>query len=106
MAHIGRRYGDGVVVQANAGEMLAVEEKDRRRISQLSVGDADAYWELVQQNNDDLKWCGASPFYTFLRTMPPVTGKLLDYHQWQIDPGSVVSFGAMRFERRDGSRQP
>jgi hypothetical protein len=26
-----------------------------------------------------------------------VKGELLDYHQWQIDPQSVVSFGALRF---------
>jgi hypothetical protein len=31
--------------------------------------------------------------------MPSVSGELLDYHQWQIDPQSVVSFGAMRFEK-------
>jgi hypothetical protein len=63
-------------------------------------GDAGAYWELVQQNHDDLKWCGASPFYTFLKAMPPLKGALLDYQQWQIDPESVVSFAAMRFEEQ------
>jgi predicted class III extradiol MEMO1 family dioxygenase len=80
--------------------MLAVEEKDQQRIEQLTAGDTAAYWDLVQRNNVELKWCGASPFYTFLKTMPPVTGELLDYHQWQIDPSSVVSFGALRFEHR------
>jgi predicted class III extradiol MEMO1 family dioxygenase len=81
--------------------MLAVERKDRARIDQLVAGDAAAYWDLVQRNKDDLKWCGASPFYTFLRTMPPLSGELLDYDQWQIDPQSVVSFGALRFQRRE-----
>jgi hypothetical protein len=32
--------------------------------------------------------------------MPPLKGELLDYCQWQIDPYSVVSFGAMRFEEK------
>ena len=100
MSHMGRRYGDPIVAQANAGEMLAVEEKDQERIDQLTAGETAAYWDLVQRNKDDLKWCGASPFYTFLKTMPPLTGELLDYHQWQIDPQSVVSFGALRFEHR------
>lgn len=100
MAHMGRRYGDPITAQANAGEMLSVEEKDRERIRHLAAGDTGAYWELVQSSQDELKWCGASPFYTFLRTMPPLAGELLDYHQWQIDPHSVVSFGALRFERR------
>jgi hypothetical protein len=31
--------------------------------------------------------------------MPCLRSELLDYHQWQIDPASVVSFGALRFER-------
>ena len=52
---------------------------------------------LVQEGHDDLKWCGSAPFYTFLKTMPECRGELLDYHQWQIDPHSVVSFGALRF---------
>jgi AmmeMemoRadiSam system protein B len=101
MAHIGRRYGDPAIAEAKTGQMLAVEQKDRARIEQLVAGDAAAYWDLVQRNKDDLKWCGASPFYTFLKTMPPLTGELLDYHQWQIDPHSVVSFGALRFARRE-----
>jgi hypothetical protein len=79
--------------------MLAVEERDRQRIAALASGDASAYWSQVQDGQDDLKWCGASPFYTFLKVMPPLRGELLDYHQWQIDPQSVVSFGAMRFQR-------
>jgi hypothetical protein len=31
--------------------------------------------------------------------MPGLRGELLDYHQWQIDPHSVVTCGALRFER-------
>jgi hypothetical protein len=29
-----------------------------------------------------------------------VKGELLDYHQWQIDSQSVVTFGALRFQAR------
>jgi MEMO1 family protein len=98
MAHMGRRYGDGLLAQASQGEMLSVEERDRKRISEIVAGNADSYWSLIQENQDDLKWCGASPFYTFLKVMQPLRGELLDYRQWQIDPHSVVSFGALRFE--------
>jgi AmmeMemoRadiSam system protein B len=98
MAHIGRRYGDPVLAQANDGEMLVVEQRDRQRITCVENGDVNSYWSLVQENHDDLKWCGASPLYTFLKVMPDLRGKLLDYRQWQIDPHSVVSFGALRFE--------
>jgi hypothetical protein len=80
--------------------MLAVEQRDRARISRITAGSASEYWSLVQEGNDDLKWCGSAPFYTFLRTQPALRGDLLDYHQWQIDPESVVSFGALRFAGR------
>lgn len=98
MAHMGRRYGDPLRATANTGEMLAIEQRDRARIRHINAGDIRSYWSLVQEAHDDLKWCGASPLYTFLKVMPGLRGDLLDYHQWQIDPHSVVSFAALRFE--------
>ena len=59
--------------------------------------DADGFWELVRENRDDLKWCGSSPFYTFLKTAPRARGELLSYEQWNIDEASVVSFAGMSF---------
>jgi MEMO1 family protein len=97
MAHMGRRYGDPLRAKAGIGEMLAIETRDRQRIENISTGDRSAYWSLVQDGHDDLKWCGSAPFYTFLKAVPSAKGQLLDYHQWQIDPESVVSFGAMQF---------
>ncbi len=101
MAHMGRRYGDQLTAYAYQGEMLTVKERDGARIEQLAKGNAPEYWNLIQQNQDDLKWCGASPFYTFLKVMPPLGGELLNYRQWQIDPQSVVSFGAMQFKQKE-----
>jgi hypothetical protein len=98
MAHMGRRYGDSLRATANLGEMVAIEHRDRTRIERINAGDIQGYWSLVQDGHDDLKWCGSAPLYTFLKVMPGVRGELLDYHQWQIDPQSVVSFGALRFE--------
>jgi len=100
MAHIGQRYGDPLRATANEGEMLAVEQRDRQRIACINEGDVRGYWSLVQEGHDDLKWCGASPIYTFLKAMPGLRSDLLDYHQWQIDPASVVSFGALRFRKQ------
>jgi hypothetical protein len=97
MAHIGRRYGDPLRAKANIGEMLAIEERDRQRIGQIEAGNLANYWSLVQEHHDDLKWCGSAPFYTLLKVLPALKGELLGYRQWQIDPDSVVSFGAMRF---------
>ena len=97
MAHMGRRYSDELRATANLGEMLAIEQRDRERIAKIAAADIKSYWSLVQDRKDDLKWCGSAPFYTFMKVLPGIKGELLDYHQWQIDPQSVVSFGALRF---------
>jgi AmmeMemoRadiSam system protein B len=97
MAHIGRRYGDPHGVKANQGRMVEVEATDRRRIELLNAGDAAGFWAAVQERQDDLKWCGSSPFYTFLKAVPSARGDLLRYEQWNIDEQSVVSFAAIAF---------
>lgn len=97
MAHIGRRYGDSFIARADEGHMLAVTERDRGRIERVNAGDAEGFWDLVQENQDDLKWCGSSPLYTFLKAMPQSRGQLLRYEHWNIDEQSVVSFSGMAF---------
>jgi hypothetical protein len=97
---MGRRYGDEFVALADRSQMLEVAERDQARIEKVSNADARGFWELVQQNRDDLKWCGSSPLYTFLSAVPGATGKLRRYQQWNIDPQSVVSFAAMTFHGR------
>jgi len=101
MAHMGRRYGDHFEAAADRAEMEEVAQRDRLRIERMEQGDAAGFWEQVRENrshgHDDLKWCGASPIYTFLRAMPDVRGTLLHYQQWNIDPQSVVSFAGLRF---------
>ncbi len=100
MAHMGRRYGDPYSATANTGYMAEVASRDHQRIERLEAGDTGGFWELIRQNQDDLKWCGSAPFYTFLRAVPEARGRLLDYSQWNIDPQSVVTFGAVAFEPR------
>jgi AmmeMemoRadiSam system protein B len=97
MAHMGQRYGDQMQARADAGEMLAVADRDRARIERLSAWDAGGFWKLVQEKHDDLKWCGSSPIYTFLKTVPEARGTLRRYQQWNIDEQSVVSFAAITF---------
>jgi hypothetical protein len=103
MAHVGRRYGDDLDARAGQGPLSDVEERDRGRIDALARGDAACFWELVLENQDDLKWCGASPFYAFLKAAVPGRGSLLRYEQWNIDPASVVSFAALAFGAGAGS---
>ena len=97
MAHMGQRYGDAFAARAGQGEMAAVAQRDQLRIDSLNAFDADRYWEQVQEQHDDLKWCGSAPFYTYLKTAPRAQGELLRYQQWNIDEASVVSFAGMRF---------
>jgi AmmeMemoRadiSam system protein B len=101
MSHIGARYGDGVAVRAGEGKMREVSALDHARIERVCAGDTEGFVRLVQEKQDELKWCGYSPFYTFLRSMqdvrPNVQGRMLHYDQWNIDAQSVVSFAAMEF---------
>jgi AmmeMemoRadiSam system protein B len=104
MAHVGRRYGDPVAVQAADPNMQAVEARDRQRLAAIAAGDAGGFWAGIHENgDDDLKWCGSSPLYTFLRAVPGMEGRLLDYHQWNIDASSVVSFAALSFHQRSAA---
>jgi AmmeMemoRadiSam system protein B len=99
MAHMGTRYQDPFAAIANQGAMLDVDARDRRRIEAINTADAGAFWDQVQQNRDDLKWCGSAPFYTFLKAIPQSRGELLRYEQWNIDDRSVVSFAGIAFTR-------
>ena len=100
MAHMGRRYGDVFAATAGQAEMELVERRDRARIEKIEAGDARGFWELVQENRDDLKWCGSAPIYTFLKAVPGARGHLRRYQQWNIDEHSVVTFAAMEFRSR------
>ena len=97
MAHMGERYGDAYAAVANDGEMLAVGGRDRQRMERVEAGDATGFWNLVQERQDDLKWCGSSPLYTFLKVRPGIRGRVRRYEQWNIDDKSVVSFAGMSF---------
>ena len=98
MAHMGVRYGDRFAALAHQAEMADVAIRDRRRIDALARGDSQSFWQQIQENGDDLKWCGSAPLYTFLKVQPNTKGDLLRYEQWNIDDRSVVSFAAIRFE--------
>jgi predicted class III extradiol MEMO1 family dioxygenase len=97
MAHVGARYGDQVIARANEGHMQEVAERDQARIRAIERGSAADFWSLVEPNQDDLKWCGSSPIYTFLKAVAAIKGRSRRYEQWNIDDQSVVSFAAIDF---------
>jgi hypothetical protein len=101
MAHMGARYQDQFTAVAGEGVMNEVGTRDEERIARINQSDAGGFWDLVRENQDDLKWCGSSPFYTFLQTAPKARGELLRYEQWNIDEHSVVSFAGMAFSKTE-----
>ncbi len=99
MAHIGRRYGDRQAAIAEQGHLTEVRARDQQRMGRICQGDSEGFFELVRPNHDDLRWCGYSPIYTFLRAAENVRGEILSYEQWNIDQHSVVSFAGIEFRR-------
>jgi AmmeMemoRadiSam system protein B len=97
MAHMGLRFGDTLAARANCDEMNLVKERDNLRIDCVNASDARGFWDLVKENHDDLKWCGSSPIYTFMKAVPQARGTLHRYEQWNIDENSVVSFAGISF---------
>jgi MEMO1 family protein len=97
MAHMGQRYGDKFAAHADQDEMASVRERDMLRIEQINASDGRGFWDLIKENGDDLKWCGTSPFYTFMKAMPHARGTMQRYEQWNIDERSVVSFAGISF---------
>jgi MEMO1 family protein len=97
MAHVGRRYGDRFDARADEGPLADVAAQDRARCARLAAADGPGFWSALQKGGDPLRWCGASPLYTLVQAVRPSRGALLHYEQWNIDPRSVVSCGAMAF---------
>lgn len=99
MAHMGKRYGDDFAAVAQEGTMRQIGELDQFRIEMLSQGNASAFWKDVAERDAEMKWCGSSTLYSFTQVYPEARAELLRYQQWNIDPGSVVSFGTLAFHR-------
>ena len=99
LAHIGRRYGDDFAAKAGQGRLLETRRLDEARLKRVCAADAEGFFELVKPNRDELRWCGYSPLYTFLASVPAIKGNVLRYEQWNIDDQSVVSFAGMEFHR-------
>jgi len=97
MAHMGTRFGDTFAAHADRDEMTLVRERDMLRIERMNASDARGFWNLVKENQDDLKWCGSAPIYTFMKAVPQARGTLHRYQQWNIDEKSVVSFAGISF---------
>ena len=59
--------------------------------------DPEGFFRLAHTYDDELKWCGTTPIYTFLRAAPEARGQILHYGQWNIDEQSVVTYAGLEF---------
>jgi AmmeMemoRadiSam system protein B len=100
LAHMGKRYGDELLARADSGAMLEVKERDQARLQHACASESEEFFELVKPEEDELKWCGFAPLYTFLQVQPQARGQVLRYDQWNIDEESVVSFAALEFSNK------
>ncbi|MFO0724534.1 MAG: AmmeMemoRadiSam system protein B [Myxococcota bacterium] len=97
LAHMGARYGDPLEAQAERGPMLEVRSRDHARLDRAISGDPEGFFRLAHTYDDELKWCGTTPIYTFLRAAPEARGQILHYGQWNIDEQSVVTYAGLEF---------
>jgi hypothetical protein len=94
LAHVGPRFGDPA---PNTPEALGdVERADRAMLESVVGGDPLGFYGSVAADGDARRICGLSPLYTFLRALPGVSGRLLEYRQWP-DPQGAVTFCAVVF---------
>ena len=78
--------------------MSEVALQDSRRIGAHGGRRCGRFLGPGPTRHDELKWCGSSPVYTFLKCVPEAKGALQRYEQWNIDEESVVSFAGMTFK--------
>lgn len=99
LAHVGKKFGD----RKPAREMFEeVRSFDKRFLSKGEEAQADALLELVSEKYDPYRICGFPPLYTFLKAIPGLSGKTLNYDLWdEHERESAVSFGSILYWNTD-----
>lgn len=96
LAHEGPRYGHEAGLD-EAGERR-MEAEDARILERTAAGDAEGFLAEVARDGNARNVCGVAPIWVTL-ALGGGEGRLLRYGQGRIDPGSVVSFAAVAFDR-------
>jgi AmmeMemoRadiSam system protein B len=90
LSHVGPLYGDPRPFSRR--ELAALAEEDRRTLSLLCAGDAEAFHRDAMRDDDRRRICGTAPIYAALRASG-ARPRLLHYEQW-TDGMDSVSFAA------------
>lgn len=84
LAHVGPAFGDTLPYDLAGKAQLKIA--DQNLLSTLAQGDANAFFQTVQAEQDRRKICGLSCIYLALRLIgPAVQGHMVDYAQCPAD---------------------
>lgn len=95
LAHVGKKFGD----QKPAKELFEeVRSFDESFLDFGAHNNPERMLELMSEQYDPYRICGYPPLYSFLKTLPDVTGEILTYDIWdEEERESGVSFGSILY---------
>jgi AmmeMemoRadiSam system protein B len=95
LAHFGKKFGD----KQPASTMFEdVETFDQKFMRYGADNDPNTMLQLMAEETDPYRICGFPPLYTFLNSMPELTGEVVNYDLWdERERESAVTFGSILF---------
>lgn len=95
LAHIGKKFGD----DKPAKEMFEnIRNFDESFLDFGASGSPQKLLGLMSEKYDPYRICGYPPLYSFLKTLPNLTGEVLTYDIWdEEERESGVSFGSILY---------
>ena len=91
LAHVGPAFGDSL--RYGPAERSALARHDERMLETVCAGSADRFFQLLKEENDQLRVCGLPPIYMMLRLLGECQGEIVTYAQCPADQegASIVS---------------
>ncbi len=83
LAHIGPAFGDAMPVQFAGRARLAAD--DAALIDTICAGDAEAFYDRIEAENDRRNVCGLAPIYLTLRLLGETSGEQAGYERCPAD---------------------
>lgn len=95
LSHIGRKFQDDFDA---LDKMPIVKEIDMKLIDAIKLKDFNAFYNLINQEQDQYRVCGTAPIFTFLKTIELNNSKLNGYNFWYEEiTKSAVSCSSINF---------
>lgn len=95
LSHFGRKFGDA---EAAAAMFEEVGDFDEQFLEYGAGNNPSGLLQLIAEDLDPYRICGFPPLYTFLKSMPGLTGTILNYDLWdERERESAVTFGSILY---------